>query len=221
LFIEGVAMGWQWATIKSEWGGRVMSRAVRVLVLLLALASAPALAQLNRSDGDAFISAMKDNDSAKAVELIEKPGSTVVNYRGSDGSSGLHIALRRRSLNWVGYLLANDADPNLGDKNGDTPLMIAARLGYSEGMARLLMARAQVDKPNKLGETPLIVAAQGRQAAIVRMLLEAGADPDKADHAAGYSARDYAKRDVRATDLLRLMDTVKPAKKSVVGPVRP
>ena len=78
-----------------------MSWAVRVLVVLLALASAPALAQLNRSDGDDFISAMKDNDSGKAVELIEKPGSTVVNYRGSDGSSGLHIALRRRSLNWV------------------------------------------------------------------------------------------------------------------------
>ena len=31
------------------------------------------------------------------------------------------------------------------------------------------------------------------------MLLRAGANPDKADHNAGYSARDYAKRDPRST----------------------
>ena len=198
-----------------------MVRAVRILLLSLALASVPAAAQMTGSDGESFISAMKDSDSGKAVALIEKAGSTVVNYRGSDGSSGLHIALRRRSSNWVGYLLAHDADPNLADKNGDTPLIIGARLGFSEGVARLLMARALVDKQNKLGETPLIVASQARQAGIVRMLLEAGADPDKADHAAGYSARDYARRDTRSADLLRLMDSVKPTKKTVVGPVRP
>ena len=215
-------MGWQRRAIKSERGEWLMVGVIRVVILSLALASAPALAQqFTGSDGEAFISAMKDGDSAKAVELVEKPGSTVVNYRSSDGTSGLHIALRRRTSNWVGYLLSHDADPNLPEKNGDTPLIIATRLAYSEGVARLLMARALVDKPNRLGETPLIVATQGRQAGIVKMLLEAGADPDKADHAAGYSARDYAKRDTRSAELLRLMDTVKAKKRTVVGPVRP
>ena len=194
---------------------------VRILALSLALAAAPAAAQLTGSDGEAFIAAMKDGDSGKAVELVEKPGSTVVNYRGPDGNSGLHLALKKRTLNWVGYLLAHEADPNLADKNGDTPLIIAARLGFGEGVERLLRARALVDKPNRLGETPLIVATQARQERIVRMLLEAGADPDKPDHAAGYSARDYARRDNRSAELLQLMDSVKAKKKSVVGPVRP
>ena len=193
-----------------------MVGAVRIGIIALALASAPAAAQFTGSDGEAFIAALKEGDSGKAVELVEKPGSTVVNYRAADGGSGLHIALRRRTLNWVGYLLAHEADPNLSDKTGDTPL-----IGFGEGVERLLRARALVDKPNRLGETPLIVAVQGRQAGIVRMLLEAGADPDKADHAAGYSARDYARRDTRSADLLRLMDTVKPKKQAVVGPVRP
>lgn len=214
-------MGWQRQAIKSERGMWMMVGVVRIGILLLLLASAPALAQFSASDGEAFIAALKGGDSGKAVTLVEKAGSTVVNYRASDGTSGLHIALRRRTLNWVGYLLAHEADPNLADKNGDTPLIIAARLGFSEGVARLLRARALVDKPNRLGETPLIVAAQGRQAGIVRMLLEAGADPDKADHAAGYSARDYAKRDTRSAEVLRLMDTVKAKKRAVVGPVRP
>jgi uncharacterized protein len=214
-------MGWQRRAIKSERGEWPMVGAVRMVMISLALASAPAAAQFTGSDGEAFIAAMKDGDSGKAVDLVEKSGSTVVNYRSADGASGLHIALRRRTSNWVGYLLAHDADPNLADKNGDTPLIIGARLGFSEGVERLLRARALVDKPNRLGETPLIVAVQGRQAVIVRMLLEAGADPDKADHAAGYSARDYAKRDNRSADLLRLIDTVKPKKQTVVGPVRP
>ncbi len=198
-----------------------MVGAIRVAIVSLALASAPAAAQFTGSDGEAFVAALRDGDSGKAVELVEKAGSTVVNYRTAAGESGLHIALRRRTSNWVGYLLAHEADPNLADKNGDTPLIIGARIGYSEGVERQLRARALVDKPNRLGETPLIVADQGRQTGLVEMLLEAGADPDKADHAAGYSARDYAKRDTRSAGLLRLMDTVKPKKQTVVGPVRP
>jgi ankyrin repeat protein len=129
--------------------------------------------------------------------------------------------MRRRDANWVGFLLSRDADPNLGDKNGETPLIIAARLGFPEGAARMLMAKADVDKANKIGETALIVAVQQHQASIVKMLLEAGADPDKADHASGYSAREYAKRDNRSAELLRLMDTIKVKKAAVVGPVRP
>ena len=62
---------------------------------------------------------------------------------------------------------------------------------------------------------------RGRQTGIVRMLLEAGANPDKADYASGYSARDYAKRDSRSTEMVRLMDTVKAKKTATVGPVRP
>ena len=85
----------------------------------------------------------------------------------------------------------------------------------------MLMKRAQVDKTNKLGETALIVAVQQRQAAIVRMLLEAGADPDKQDHASGYTAREYAKRDNRTTEMLKLIETVKSTKPKTVGPVKP
>jgi uncharacterized protein len=198
-----------------------MSRVPRLLALALAIAAAPALAQITGSDGEAFIAAMKEGNGSKALELVEKPGSTVANYRGDNGDAGLHIAMRRRDANWVGFLLSRDADPNLGNKNGDTPLILAARLGYSEGAARMLMYRAQVDKANRLGETALIVAIQQRQPAIVRMLLEAGADPDKADHASGFSAREYAKRDNRSQDMLRLIESVRSKKTATVGPTKP
>jgi hypothetical protein len=49
----------------------------------------------------------------------------------------------------------------------------------------------------------------------VKLLLAKGADPDKKDSAAGYSARDYAKRDTRSRALLAAIESVakpKPAK---------
>lgn len=206
---------------KNKAGDMRMVRFFRVMPLALAMAAAPLAAQTTGSDGEAFIAAMKEGGGGKALELVEKPGSTVVNYRASDGLAGLHIAMRNRNGNWVGFLLSRDADPDIGDGNGDTPLIIAARIGYSEGAARVLMASPDVDKTNRLGETALIVAVQQRQPAIVKMLLEAGANPDKPDHASGYSAREYAERDGRSTDLLRLIESVKTKKKAVVGPVRP
>jgi ankyrin repeat protein len=198
-----------------------MYRLVRPLFFAIVLLSAPALAQLAGSDGEAFIQALKTGEASKAIELIEKPGSTVINYRSDSGDAGLHIAMRNRNPNWVGFLLQRGADPDIADKNGDTPLIIAARIGFSEGAARMLMKRAQVDKVNKLGETALIVAVEQRQPGIVKMLLEAGANPDKQDHASGYSARDYAKRDSRSPEILKLIETVKPAKAKTVGPVKP
>lgn len=214
-------MGCQTGAIKNKAGDVRMVRIFQGLALALAIAATPAAAQIAGSDGEAFIAAMKEGGGGKALELVDKPGSTVVNYRGSDGLAGLHIAMRNRNGNWVGFLLSRDADPNIADKNGDTPLILAARMGYSEGAARVLMARPDVDKTNRLGETALIVAVQQRQPAIVKMLLEAGADPDKTDHASGYSARDYAKRDGRSDNMLRLIESVKSKRKALVGPVRP
>jgi hypothetical protein len=54
---------------------------------------------------------------------------------------------------------------------------------------------------------------------VVRRLVQAGASPDKTDNASGRSARDYAKLDARGVEMLRIMDTAKPAKpKTVAGP---
>lgn len=198
-----------------------MRRLFHPLVIAAALASAPVTAQVGGSDGEAFVEALAKGDASKALDLVQKPGSIVVNYRGGDGNAGLHIAMHNRSSNWVGFLLSKDADPDIGDKNGDTPLIIASRIGFTEGAARMIMGRAQIDKTNKLGETALIVAVQARQPAIVKMLLENGANPDLADHASGYSAREYAKRDNRSKEILTLIETVKSRKANTFGPVKP
>ena len=201
----------------------VMKRAMIGLAgmaLGLGLIASPAIAQGITSKGDEFLTALRESNGSKAMRLVEDSGFTVVNHRADDGSTALHIVIRTRNSNWVGYLLANGADKDAGDKKGDTPLILAARSGYGEGAARLLMSGAQVDKPNRLGETALIVAVQQRQATIVSTLLKLGANPDKRDHAAGFSARDYAKRDSRTKDMLKLIETVKSRVPEIGKPAR-
>ena len=193
-------------------------------VLSLALATTPITVSAqglghNASEGETFLNAVKDGDSAKAIELANQPGSRVTNYRGYKGDTALHIVTRKRELDWVGFLLNRGADPNVGDANGDTPLILAAGIGFEEAGAYMLGKGARVDAINRRGETALAVAVQQRQMRMVELLLRAGASPDKADRVSGYTPRDYAKRDTRNPQLLKLIETIKPAgKKAVSGP---
>lgn len=193
--------------------------------LALALVSAPmSLAAQglgpNASEGEAFLSAVKEGDAGKAIELANQPGSRVASYRGYNGDTALHIVTRKRELDWVGFLLNRGADPNVGDANGDTPLIIAASIGFEEAAAYMLSMGAKVDGINRRGETPLAVAIQQRHPRMVELLLKAGANPDKADRVSGYTPRDYARRDTRNPQLLKLIETIKPtAKKPAAGPV--
>lgn len=170
------------------------------------------------SEGEELLKAVTDQDGAKAIALLDQPGSHVVNYRGYNGDTALHIATRNRNSTWTLYLLSKGADPNVGDRNGDTALIIASRMGFDEAVEVMLARRGNPNAANRMGETALIAAVQQRQIAVVRRLLEAGADPDKADHAAGLSARDYAKRDSRNPEILKLIETTKSTAKKAVGP---
>ena len=150
--------------------------------------SAPAFGQVGMgSDSEQFITAVQKGDGSATTQLVaDHP--TIVNTKDSKG-----------------------ADPNLAGAGGDTPLIEAARLGFDDAAEWLIELHAKVDGTNRMGETPLIIAVQQRDLRMVRTLLAAGTDPDVHDAAAGYSARDYAKRDPRARDILRLIDQAKPA----------
>ena len=168
--------------------GRLMVWLLAAAALLCAL---PASAQLY-SDGYKFLKAVKDKDGTVVTELLEAPGSTVINSRDlTSGETGLHIATTRRDLTWIKFLTARGANPNIRDKDGVTPLIIATRLGFNEGVEALIAAGALVDVDTSTGETPLISAVHRRDTTLMRLLLEAGADPDRNDNS-GRSARMYA-----------------------------
>jgi ankyrin repeat protein len=165
--------------------------ALAVVASLALLTAVPAAAQ-NYTDGYQFLHAVEKQDVAKVQELLSK-SSTVVNARElTDGHTALHIAVRAHAYTWLSYLLGKGANPNIADKNGVTPLMLASQSGFTDAVVALARSGAKVDEPNDTGETPLILAVLAKQTPMVRVLLAAGADPDRADNA-GRSARDYAK----------------------------
>ncbi len=184
-----------------------LQRALVAIAMGTAAASAPA--QGGGYDGAQFVEAIRKGDGGKALELLQaKP--ILVNARDLNGTTALIAAIQQRDTEWAGYLLQQGADPNLSLSDGETPLMAASRVGMQDAVQWLLGLNARVNDTNRSGETALIVAVQQRKAPIVKILLDAGADPDRADSAAGYSARDYAKRDSRTPELLRLIEAKVP-----------
>jgi ankyrin repeat protein len=184
---------------------------ITLAAAMLALLGTPIAAQdlgLG-SDSDQFIEAIKKSDGDKAIALVQSHPN-IVDTKDSKGDTGLIIAIGRSDANWTGFLLTKGADPNLAGANGDTPLIAAARVGFNDAAGWLLGMGAKVDDTNRMGETALIIAVQRRNTRLVKTLLEHGANPDKPDAAAGYSARDYATRDPRARDILKLIEDKKP-----------
>lgn len=188
-----------------------MNALKRLLLALIAAAVAvPVTAQMGVYDGEMFIKAIREGNSSEAMKMLQEK-RTLVNARDLGGKTALIAAIENRDAEWAGYLLGQGADPNMSLSTGDTPLMTAARLGLQDVAQWLISVGADVNVTNKKGESALILAVQRRQLPIVRVLMIAGADPDRADSAAGYSARDYAKRDGRTPDLLKAIEAKKPA----------
>lgn len=188
--------------------------------IILAVA-APAFAQQQFSDSYTFLKAVKERDGDKVSDLVAEPGSVVINTRErGSGEGALHIVVRGRDLNWLSFLLGKGARPDIQSSRGDTPLTLAAQIGWLDGVEQLLARRASVDLPNGRGETALILATQRRDVPLVRLLLARRADPKRTDRVAGMSALDYARQDPRAGAVLKLLEAKLAPAKPAAGPTQ-
>lgn len=175
--------------------GSKLRIALAALMGVFALtALGPAAAQIGQSEGYTFLKAVKDRDGDTVTEMLNEPGTQVVNTRDiTTGETGLHIVALRRDLTWIKFLLQRGCNPNVRDRKGVTPLQIAVRLGHIDGVKALIKGGAQVDISDSQGETPLMTAVHQRNEALVEILLKEGADPDRNDNT-GRSARDHMLR---------------------------
>jgi ankyrin repeat protein len=164
------------------------------------VAPAPALAQF--SDSYKFLDAVRKKDGDVVNEMLNKPSTQIVNTRDiTTGDTALHIVTARRDMLWMQFLVGKGGNVNARNAKGETPLEIAAELGFAEGVDFLISAGAKVDETNNTGSTPLIDAVSRRDLAVVRSLLKAGANPDRPDNS-GRSARDYATLDGKTSPIL-------------------
>lgn len=199
-----------------------MSRKLKLaLAAAVSISLAPASAGAQGySEGYKFLNAVRERDGTAAESAIAGSGARLVNVKDvSSGEGALHILARDRDLTWLRFMLGKGARPDITNKQGETPLLLATQLGWADGVTALLRSGAKVDAANARGETPLILAVHKRDMAMIRLLMANGADPKRNDRIAGYSAIDYAKRDDRSGTLVRLLETAQQVK-AVAGPPR-
>jgi uncharacterized protein len=201
--------------------GNMMMRVLWAKRLAVAIIFAPALALAQFSDSYTFLKAVRESDGGKATELAQRPGTgpVLVNTRDpATGEAALHIVAKRRDMVWLSFLIGKGAAVNQRDGQGNTALLLATQLGWSEGMGVLIDRKALVDLGNSSGETPLIRAVRNRDLTAARLLLAAGADPNRADTGTGLTARQQAERDPRAGTILQAINSAKPKPKAKIGP---
>ena len=104
---------------------------VTIAALTVAVLAQPAMAQF--SDSYNFLKAVEDRKGEDVERFINEPGSGAViinTKRDGSGETALHIVTARRDDVWLTYLLAKGANPNIADRRGTTPLMVATQLGF-------------------------------------------------------------------------------------------
>ncbi len=74
-----------------------------------------------------------------------------------------------------GDITDGGTDPSARELIGETPLMAAARQGYSDVVKSLIDEGADINARNKRGQTALMIAMEQNHADIVALLREAGA----------------------------------------------
>ena len=130
-----------------------MARTNRLLLAAaLAASIAVPVAAQSFSEGYTFLKAVRERDGNTAERILSNPASTAVNIRDpGTGETALHILVRGRDAGWLGYMLGRGARPDTGDREGNTPLIVAAQIGWLDGAEILLGRRASVNLGNSRG----------------------------------------------------------------------
>lgn len=87
----------------------------------------------------------------------------------------MHIASKRNLLPIATLLVENNADTNIQDPDGVSPLHAAAGFNNTDVMALLIDAKAELDKPDKYGYTPIFDTVWSKQMPAFDSLLKAKA----------------------------------------------
>lgn len=92
-----------------------------------------------------------------------------LNYKSPEGTALAGLCIRYHK-GLVEHLLLKNADPNIADATGTTPLIWAVKTGNEELVKILLKNRAKKDQADHLGITPFEYAIQTKKQNIINLL---------------------------------------------------
>ncbi|MEX0904461.1 MAG: ankyrin repeat domain-containing protein [Balneolaceae bacterium] len=91
-------------------------------------------------------------------------------------ANSLFEAIHNIDIVSLNVLLAEGADVDSVDEAGNTPLMLASKIGNPRMMKILLAHNPNVNKRNNIGKSALMIASENGQLHIAEQLIEQGAD---------------------------------------------
>ncbi|HWT54965.1 MAG TPA: ankyrin repeat domain-containing protein [Rhodocyclaceae bacterium] len=212
--------------------------------LLLGLTLSSASATVFAGAYDDLIGAAYLDDTRTVMGLVNR--GMDVNSVDPAGNSLLHIAARSGNDGLIAELLKQKANPNIRNRVGDTPLMLAAYMGKQAAVDALLAGGAQInldgwtplqyavfaDQPEMVAhllakgakvdarapnqQTALMLAAKSGNASVARLLLNAKADVELTDQS-GETALTLAQKN-NNSDIVRLIEHPEAAAKAAPPP---
>ena len=127
----------------------------------------------------------------QAVRVLLEEGNAALNPADGEGNQALMLAALKGDPDSTRLLLLAGASTEAKNRNGLTPLMVAASVVHNDddaGVAHLavvdllLVAKAKMEAIDSHGATALIIAAAAGNVRLVRKLLERGAKADAFDY---------------------------------------
>lgn len=134
---------------------------------------------------------IKNNDFCAFRKYLQQFGVPMI--RNERGESLLIVAVRENALKSIRLLAVNKEVLEAIDFKGNTPLMVACKLGFTDAVKCLIDAKADIDAQNVFGKTALMYAAFILNSEIVELLATHGANTGLVD-TAGNSAYTYLKK---------------------------
>ncbi len=129
-----------------------------------------------------LMEAVTKDDGTELVDRLYHNGASI-DSQDNDGYTPLSMAIVATTVrppgvrpDLVKFMLEANADVNIANKNGETPLSYASAYGYADIVKMLLRVGADVNTKGVRNKTPLIHASQNGHAAIIPLLLGEGAD---------------------------------------------
>jgi len=126
--------------------------------------------------------------------------------RGANPDDEMNDAIVANDIERVGYLLKHNAQVNVYDDRGYTPLISAIRACFVAGATSLVEHEADANLPDRSGWTPLMWAAWVDNPALVKMLIDHGAKLDAVDHD-GLTPLAVAAQNAKAEVIPALLDS--------------
>lgn len=137
---------------------------------------------LNKSDKIKVLDIIIENKSINILNILLEKGINI-DLRDKYGNTALlkAVGVEHRNKNLVDSklvkrLIAANADVNIKNNKGETPLMIAAIIGLNKVVDTLIQAGADVNAINNQNESILFKISYHNRYEIINKLIKAGAD---------------------------------------------